>query len=235
MTDLRLISDDHVAIEACSDTAVVVRWPGLESGLCRRSIHCLLRRVHERYSAQGVFAVPGFDSLTIHFQPLQTDVRQLCESLRQLACAEQQEVTVQRLVTIPMCVSSDFAPDLEALSSQRGLSVDAALDLFCATEFVVQLIGFAPGFPYLAGLPEELHAPRRATPRLSVAAGSIAIGGAQAGIYPQDLPGGWNVIGRTPIRMFDEQRQQPCLLEPGDRVRFDRITRDEFNSLRVER
>jgi len=111
-------------------------------------------------------------------------------------------------------------PDLPALAEQAGLDVAAYINSHAAVEYTVAFLGFQPGFPYLRGLPDALHAPRRASPRVRVAAGSVAIGGAYTGIYPTSGPGGWQIIGRTTAIVFDPQRDAPALLMPGDRVRF---------------
>jgi len=111
-------------------------------------------------------------------------------------------------------------PDLPALAEQAGLDVAAYINSHAAVEYAVAFLGFQPGFPYLRGLPDALHAPRRASPRVRVAAGSVAIGGAYTGIYPASGPGGWQIIGRTTAIVFDPQRDAPALLMPGDRVRF---------------
>lgn len=111
-------------------------------------------------------------------------------------------------------------PDLAALAQQAGMSADDIIECHAAAEYTVAFLGFQPGFPYLNGLPPALHAPRRAVPRVSVEAGSVAIGGAYTGIYPAAGPGGWHVIGRTNAVLFDPTRDTPALLMPGDRVRF---------------
>lgn len=111
-------------------------------------------------------------------------------------------------------------PDLPALAEQAGMDTTSYIDSHAAVEYLVAFLGFQPGFPYLRGLPRTLHAPRRASPRVRVAAGSVAIGGAYTGIYSASGPGGWQIIGHTAAVMFDPQRKAPALLMPGDRVRF---------------
>ncbi|MGH8116528.1 MAG: 5-oxoprolinase subunit PxpB [Rhodanobacteraceae bacterium] len=131
-------------------------------------------------------------------------------------------------VEIPVCYGGDYGPDLVAVAAHAGIPPEQAVARHVAVEYTVAMLGFAPGFPYLLGLDGALHVPRRADPRTHVPAGSVAIGGAQTGIYPGELPGGWNVIGRTPLALFDAQREPPCLLAPGDRVRFRAIDADQF-------
>ena len=140
-------------------------------------------------------------------------------------------VDVIEPAVIPVRYGGALGPDLEAIAAGAGMDLEAAIALHAGTHYRVAMLGFAPGFPYLAGLDERLAAPRRATPRVRVAGGSIGIGGAQTGIYPREGPGGWNIIGRTPLRLFDPRRDPPCLLAPGQRVRFRAIGEAEFERL----
>ena len=132
---------------------------------------------------------------------------------------------------IPVCYDLEFAIDLERVARHAQISPGEVVTLHGAAQYRVNCIGFTPGFPYLTGLPNKLATPRHAVPRKEIPAGSVAIGGAQAGIYPQKSPGGWNIIGRTPLRLFDPQRDPPALLQTGDQVRFRKITREEFQAL----
>lgn len=138
-----------------------------------------------------------------------------------------------RLVEVPVCYAPEFAPDLDDVACRAELSAKEVINLHSAADYRVACIGFVPGFPFLAGLAKKLATPRRENPRKEIPAGSVGIGGAQTGIYPLRSPGGWNLIGRTPSRLFDPQKDPPTLLRAGDRVRFCAITRDEFDSLRL--
>lgn len=132
------------------------------------------------------------------------------------------------VVEIPICADAEFALDLEEIARHIGLSQAEIIRIYTGASYSVRCVGFTPGFAYLSGLPARLIMPRRASPRTKVPAGSVAIGGPQTGIYPVASPGGWNVIGRTPLQFFDPQRDPPSLLRTGDRVRFRAITLDEF-------
>lgn len=135
-----------------------------------------------------------------------------------------------RRVEIPACFDLEFGIDLEHVATQAQLPVAEVVTLFCRPEYRVACIGFTPGFPYLIGLPERLVTPRHAAPRRAVPGGSIAIGGDQAGIYPTASPGGWNIIGRTSMVLFDPDRESPAALRAGDRVRFRPITPQELTN-----
>jgi len=129
---------------------------------------------------------------------------------------------------IPVCYGGEFGVDLDYVAAQTKLRAQQVVERHCAVEYSVAMLGFAPGFPYLLGLDPALHTARRAEPRTRVPAGSVAIGGAQTGIYPRELPGGWHLIGRTPLRLFDSTRAAPALLIPGQRVRFRAIDAAQF-------
>ena len=133
-----------------------------------------------------------------------------------------------RLIDIPVCYEQEFGLDLEGVAQRAGVHRREVVDLHCGGEYRVNCIGFTPGFPFLSGLPAKLATPRRSTPRKEIPAGSVAIGGWQTGIYPVKSPGGWNLIGRTALRLFDPGKNPPALLQPGDRIRFRSISREEF-------
>lgn len=135
-------------------------------------------------------------------------------------------------VEIPVCYDPEFAFDIDDVARRANISPSEVIGLHSAAEYRVACIGFVPGFPFLTGLPKKLATPRRDVPRKEIPAGSVGIGGAQTGIYPLRSPGGWNLIGRTPLRLFDPDKSPPALLRAGERVRFRKITRDEFESLK---
>lgn len=135
-----------------------------------------------------------------------------------------------RVVEIPVCYGGDFGPDLGRVAELCGVSAEEAVALHAGADYLVHAIGFTPGFPYLGGLPDALRTPRRDTPRAHVPAGSVAIGGSQTGVYPVDSPGGWQIIGRTPMALFRPMERPAALLKPGDQVRFKAISAPEFAS-----
>ena len=133
-------------------------------------------------------------------------------------------------VEIPVCYDREFALDIDDVARRAAISPGEVIRLHSAGEYRVACIGFVPGFPFLAGLPKKLATPRRDVPRKQIPPGSVGIGGAQTGIYPLRSPGGWNLIGRTPLCLFDPRKNPPALLRAGERVRFRAITRDEFEA-----
>ncbi|MBX6395501.1 MAG: 5-oxoprolinase subunit PxpB, partial [Alicyclobacillaceae bacterium] len=133
-----------------------------------------------------------------------------------------------RLVEIPVCYGGEFGPDLAYVADYHGLTPERVIEIHSSTEYRVYMIGFAPGFPYLGGLSPELATPRKTSPRLTIPAGSVGIAGNQTGVYSVSTPGGWQIIGRTPLVLFRPDLHPPSLLKAGDRVRFYPISREEF-------
>lgn len=134
---------------------------------------------------------------------------------------------------IPVCYDEKFGIDLTYLSSEKKSDVEKIISLHCSVDYTVYGIGFLPGFLYLGGLSEKLYFPRRNSPRLNVPKGAIAIGGNQTGIYPQSSPGGWHIIGNTPISLFDVKKESPCTITPGDEIRFIAITKEEYEVIKI--
>jgi inhibitor of KinA len=138
---------------------------------------------------------------------------------------------VVRTIEVPVCYEPEFAPDLAEIAAASKVTVDEAITLHAGSDFRVLMIGFAPGHPYIGGLDPKLSVPRRATPRAIVPAGSVAIANDQTVVYPYAISGGWSIVGRTPLQVFDAHRQEPSLFAAGDHVRFKPITREAFKKL----
>jgi KipI family sensor histidine kinase inhibitor len=182
------------------------------------------------YTTIGVFYYPAriesVDSDQSPFDFLSAKI----QSILNASSFENETEIEAPLVEIPVCYDRDLAPDLGDVARVTGLIEAEVIRRHASGIYRVSCVGFIAGFPFLSGLPSELTTPRRAAPRKEVPAGSVGIGGAQTGIYPRTSPGGWNLIGRTPLRLFDIQRIPPTKLQTGDRVRFREISREEFDS-----
>jgi len=182
-----------------------------------------------------VDVVPTFRSLTVHFDPQQADGECLGAALLQLAANAGEAKALGRSWQIPVCFEDEFAPDLAALASAKGLSREAVIELMTGAVFPVYMIGFMPGFPYMGGLPPVLEVPRLSSPRKAVSARSLAVAGAMCAVYPWESPGGWHLLGRTPIPMFSAaETASPSLLAAGDRVCWLAIERDQFLELEAK-
>src|SRR5262245_54197659 len=175
---------------------------------------------------------PAYCSLLISFDPLRAGFAQAESILRRfLAKAIDEVLPTPRRIEIPVCYESEFAPDLQDVAVQNRLSREEAIEIHSTGAYYVCFIGFMPGFAYLGGMSPRLTTPRLSTPRTQVPAGSVAIGGNQTAIYPLNTPGGWRLIGRTPLTLFSPQNEPFSLFSMGDEVRFKRISREEFHNL----
>jgi KipI family sensor histidine kinase inhibitor len=167
---------------------------------------------------------PGYRSLLVVFDPLTIASEELMDRIQEIAAAgEDSRLPPAKLVTVPVFYGDTCGPDLEWVAEQRGLSVEEVIQLHTGTIYRVYMIGFTPGYPYMGELPEQLAVPRRSTPRTRVAKGSVGIAQRQTGIYPVESPGGWQIIGWTPLELFDPFRLRPSLLEMGDQVKFEAV------------
>jgi inhibitor of KinA len=135
-----------------------------------------------------------------------------------------------RTVEIPVCYGGEFGPDLEYVAEHNKITVDEVIRIHASAQYLVYMIGFAPGFPYLGGMPEEIATPRRQSPRISIPAGTVGIAGMQTGVYPIATPGGWQLIGNTPLELFRPHENPPSLLQSGDHIRFCPISRKEYEA-----
>jgi len=179
---------------------------------------------------------PAYASLLIIFDPLKTSHAELESALRKyLDRLDTVRLPEPRLVEIPVCYGEDFGPDLAGLAELHNLTPEQAINAHAAPIYTVSFLGFVPGFAYLAGLPTTLETPRLSAPRRQVPAGSVGIAGQQTGVYPCATPGGWQLIGRTPLKIFRADRPEMSLLAIGDRVRFTPISRERFADVSRER
>jgi len=232
-------------ITALGDSALIVRVRDRFEDASEKTLSEVLSALRRLENAQipGVIELaPAYTTVAVFFDPLRVIddgaepdgvIELLIQRIGEALAGRrmQHKRAAAHTAEIPVCYDLEFAIDLERVARHAQISPGEVIDLHCAAEYRVNCIGFTPGFPYLTGLPNKLATPRHTIPRNEIPAGSVAIGGAQAGIYPQESPGGWNVIGRTPLRLFDPQRDPPVLFQTGDEVRFRRITREEFQAL----
>jgi inhibitor of KinA len=179
-----------------------------------------------------VETVPSYRALLVYYDPSLVGYDALCGQLAELAEQATAAATPPaRDVELPCCYDGELGPDLEAAARRLDVEVEELVRLHAGADYLVYFIGFTPGLPYMTGAPERLTIPRLDTPRVKVPAGSVAIGGIQCCIYPVESPGGFWLLGRTPVRLYDPDAAAPILLKPGDRVRFRRIERREFDDI----
>jgi inhibitor of KinA len=221
------------------DRAIVVQLGETIDEATHRLVRALCARLEESPVGGMMDYVPAYASVTVHYDPAHSAGeraggpggpydRVAAELTALLATPGMAAPPTPRLVEIPVRYGGDAGPDLEAVARSHGLTPEEVVRIHAGGEYLVYMIGFAPGFPYLGGLDERLATPRRATPRLLVPASSVGIAERQTGIYPIASPGGWQLIGRTPLRLFDPAAEFPTLLRMGDRIRFRAISDHEL-------
>jgi KipI family sensor histidine kinase inhibitor len=215
------------------DTALVVEFGDRIDRRLNDRVLLLAEQVETAGLAGVGELVPTFRSLMLHYDPLATSARALTDAIAPLLGAAERSGGRRRLLHMQACYDPRCAPDLAEVAERTGLSPDEVVGRHAATEYHVYMIGFLLGSPYLGDLPAELELPRRTEPRVRVPAGAIAIALRMSCIYPVESPGGWHLIGATPVRLFDADWPQPALLSPGDRVRFSPIDFAEFEQRRA--
>jgi inhibitor of KinA len=220
-------------IEPLGDSALLIRV--VEEFEVEESLDAVLRATRQLELAQirGVIDLaPAYTTVGVFFDPAQTETFDEFRASVERALENNVDSGSRAAATIevPVCYEDEFAPDLEEIGQRADLPPDEIIRRHAEANYRVSCVGFTPGFPYLSGLPPELATPRRASPRKEIPAGAVAIGGTQTGIYPRKSPGGWNIIGRTPLRLFDVARNPAALFHAGDRVRFRKISRQEFDA-----
>lgn len=179
--------------------------------------------------------VPTFCSLMVTYDPCTIGYEDLAARVQgKLRNLNTVENGVKRIVVIPVCYGGEYGPDLGTVAQHAGLSPDEVVALHSGRDYLIDMLGFLPGFAYLGGLDGRLHTPRLAEPRTSIPAGSVGIGGAQTGIYPLASPGGWQIIGRSPVRPYDPDRAEPILYSAGEYLRFLPITSAQYDAIEAQ-
>ena len=198
-------------------------------------VHALVERLRER-PIEGVRDIaPAFTTVALHYQPECLGPRPFARLkellLERLAAPIEIGRAEARVIEVPVCYGGEFGPDIDEVATKCGLSLEQVIALHLGSPHRVYMLGFAPGFPFIGGLDAALAMPRRVTPRTQIPSGTVAIARDQTCIYPLQTPGGWNLIGRTPLRLFDPTVEPPCLLRPGDTIRFVRIASDTYQAM----
>jgi KipI family sensor histidine kinase inhibitor len=216
------------ALRWSGDTLILVEvGSGISPAVNARAV--ALARALEQASVRGVRdVVPAYASVGVHVDPLRFDQAAL-EAVIADGWQDAGADAAARLVEIPVCYGGAYGPDLRDVAAFAGCSEGDVVARHVAGHYHVYMLGFLPGFAYLGGVDPSIGMPRRASPRPAVPAGSVGIAGGQTGVYPYESPGGWQLIGRTPVRMFDPGRAVPALLAPGDRVRFVPLAEDRWH------
>jgi KipI family sensor histidine kinase inhibitor len=222
-------SADEARFERASDQSLLIYFGQQISRKTNERVRRLLRLL-ELEPVAGVRNLhPAYCSVLVKFDALRWRHEELEEKLRgYLGRLEEVSLPGPRLVEIPVCYGGEYGPDLNEVAKQHGMTPEQVIELHASTTYLVYFLGFVPGFAYLGELPEALVTPRLPAPRKKVPAGSVGIAGNQTGVYPFETPGGWRLLGRTPLAMFRTDREGLSLLSLGDHVRFVSVSREQF-------
>ncbi|MDR6784652.1 inhibitor of KinA [Pedobacter africanus] len=233
------IATDQAPIQyyPLGDSAVVMQFGDVISETINLQVRTVAAWLDE-YTFEGfVEYVPAFTSITIYYEPWLLNYHEMIlllqEMVGNMTDTEMQEQS--EVLTIPVHYGGAMGPDLEYVANYHHMSTDEVIALHTQPEYLVYMIGFAPGFPYLGGMDERIATPRKENPRPKIPKGAVGIAGSQTGIYPMETPGGWQLIGQTPLELFDIGKEEPALLKAGDRLRFRPVTEAEWLKIKSGR
>ncbi len=211
------------------DLALVVEFGNEISPACSEKVRRLNQSLRQKSIPGIVETVPTYRSLLIHYDPMRLSYRKLCRYIKaSVSTAAGADGGRKKRIEIPVCYGGQYGEDLQAVAQHVGLSEEEVIRLHSSGDYLIYMMGFLPGFPYLGGMDPRLKTPRLSDPRTSIPAGSVGIGGEQTGIYPIASPGGWRLIGRTPLKLYDSKSEKPTLYQAGDYIRFHPIDEQEY-------
>ncbi len=227
---------DNIRLLAAGEQGLVIEFASRIDPAVNARVHRLAKRIAANGISGVIEVVPTYRSLLVYFDPLTVSRTTLGERIGALAGEEENTAAgaSARVVEIPVGYGGDLGPDLEFVASHTGLSQDEVVAIHTSVPYLVYMLGFTPGFPYLGGMSERIAAPRLEKPRTAIPGGSVGIAGSQTGIYPVTSPGGWQIIGRTPVRLFDPQAASPFLFAAGDYLQFRAVTAAEYAAIERE-
>ncbi|ACX66055.1 MULTISPECIES: 5-oxoprolinase subunit PxpB [Paenibacillus] len=224
------------------DSAVLIQFADFVSERVHRQVTDMTRRLEREPFMGWIECIPSFTSIAVYYDfdkiekpaGFDTVFAYVCSMLEQRmeANTADENRTPYEVVDIPVCYGGEFGPDLDEVARKNHLSPLDVVKIHSGQDYLIYAIGFAPGFPYVGGIPEQIATQRRKTPRLRIPAGSVGIAGTQTGIYPIETPGGWQIIGRTPLALFRPGAEPPTLLKSGQYIRFRPIQAEEYERLR---
>ncbi len=224
---------NKIKLLTAGDSSILLQFGNTIDPAINRKIAATVQLMREQHINGVTDVIPAFCSLLINYDPRVISYEQI---KRRMEALVKIDVTAgdtrKRVFEIPVCYGGEYGPDIQNIADHAGLSVEEVIQIHTSRDYLIYMLGFLPGFTYLGGLDERIHTPRLANPRIRIPAGSVGIGGSQTGIYPMDSPGGWQLMGMTPVKTYDPDREVPILVEAGDYIRFVAIDEDEFHRIK---
>ena len=226
---------NEIKIYTAGDSSVLIEFGQEISPEINAQITALVRLIKAQHIEGVTDMIPAFVSLLINYDPRVVSYAGLRARLEKLLKLEiSGETSESRIFEIPVCYGGEYGPDLQNIADHAGLTPDEVIKIHSAKDYLIYMLGFLPGFSYLGGLDDRIHTPRLANPRIRIPAGSVGIGGSQTGIYPLDSPGGWQLLGMTPVKTYDPEREVPILFEAGDYIRFVPVSEEEYQEIKKQ-
>lgn len=217
----------------CGDNAVMIKVKDEISEEVHNHVRMICYKIENSSFSEVLEIIPSYGSILVIYDPLKISYMNLVNKFKnELISLRDMNIQPPEVVHIPVCYDLEFGFDLQFVSQHNGLEPSEIINIHSSKPYLIYMIGFLPGFPYLGGMSEKIAAPRLESPRLKIPAGSVGIAGMQTGIYPSESPGGWRIIGRTPLKLFNPLKEVPVLLKPSQYIKFEPITRDEFYEIR---
>lgn len=224
---------NKIKLLTAGDSSILLQFGNTIDPAINRKIAATVQLMREQHINGVTDVIPAFCSLLINYDPRVISYEQI---KRRMEALVKIDVTAgdtrKRVFEIPVCYGGEYGPDIQNIADHAGMSVEEVIQIHTSRDYLIYMLGFLPGFTYLGGLDERIHTPRLANPRIRIPAGSVGIGGSQTGIYPMDSPGGWQLMGLTPVKTYDPDREVPILVEAGDYIRFVAIDEDEFHRIK---
>lgn len=227
------INMQNIRILTAGDSSLMIEFSKEISPETNQKITAVVQLMKAQQIEGVVDLIPSFGSLLINYDPRVIRYEEMKERVENLLKLDvQADAGRKKVFEIPVCYGGEYGPDIENIAEHAGLSVEEVIQIHSSRDYLIYMLGFLPGFCYLGGLDERIYTPRLANPRLKIDAGSVGIGGSQTGIYPLDSPGGWQLMGKTPVKTYDPGRGVPILVEAGDYIRFVPIDEAEFDRIK---
>lgn len=220
---------EEIRLLPSGDKAVSVEFGNIIDPKINQRIRAFTLALAKQGIKGIVELVPSYRSVMVHYRPEEILYRELADGLMAAAkLADSMELPPAEVVEIPVLYNRETGPDLAFVAEHSGKSIDEVIKIHTSTEYLIYMLGFTPGFPYLGGMSKAIATPRLQSPRIKIPGGSVGIAGEQTGVYPIDSPGGWQLIGRTPVKLYDPNRETPILLNAGQYIRFVAIDEQEY-------